>query len=106
MCIRDSVRNSRVIDIYEELLSYGVKPSVYDPVADSEEVKREYGIELIENVEEGAPYDAVIVAVKHDRFKSLSPEFFSSICRTKPIVLDVKGIYDRERFKDLILWRL
>ena len=100
------VRNSRVIDIYEELLSYGVKPSVYDPVADREEVKREYGIELIENVEEGAHYDAVIVAVKHDRFKSLSPEFFSSICRTKPIVLDVKGIYDRERFKDLILWRL
>jgi len=100
------VRNSRVIDIYEELLSYGVKPSVYDPVADREEVKREYGIELIERPEEGAPYDAVIVAVKHDRFKSLSPEFFSSICRTKPVVLDVKGIYDREKFKDLILWRL
>ncbi len=100
------VRNSRVIDIYEELLSFGVKPSVYDPVADREEVKREYGIELLERPEEGAPYDAVIVAVKHDEFKGLSPEFFSSICRTKPIVLDVKGIYDREKFKDLILWRL
>ncbi len=100
------VRNSRVIDIYEELLSYGVKPSVYDPLADREEVKAEYGIDLIERPEEGAPYDAVIVAVKHDEFKELSPEFFSSICRTKPIVLDVKGIYDREKFKDLILWRL
>ena len=100
------VRNSRVIDIYEELLSFGVKPSVYDPVADREEVKREYGIELLERPEEGAPYDAVIVAVKHDQFRELTPDYFASLCRTKPILLDVKGIYDRERFKDFILWRL
>ncbi len=100
------VRNSRVIDIYEELLSYGVKPFVYDPVADREEVKREYGIELIERPQEGVPYDAVIVAVKHDEFRKFSPDFFSSLCRTKPILLDVKGVYDRERFKNIILWRL
>jgi len=100
------VRNSKVIDIYEELSSFGVKPFVYDPVADREDVKREYGIELLEDPNSEKPYDAVIVAVKHDSFRELSPEFFSSICRTKPIVLDVKGIYDREKFKNLILWRL
>lgn len=100
------VRNSKVVDMYEELSSFGIKPFVYDPVADGEDVKREYGIELLESPESEKPYDAVIVAVKHDGFRELPPKFFSSICRTKPIVLDVKGIYDREKFKDLILWRL
>ena len=103
--IRD-IRNTRVTDIYNELLSYGVKPFVYDPLAYPEEVEREYGITPINNVEEGAPYDAVIVAVKHDQFKELKPKFFKKISKTKPIVLDVKGIYDREEFRDIILWRL
>jgi UDP-N-acetyl-D-galactosamine dehydrogenase len=103
--IRD-IRNTRVIDIYTELQSYGVKPSVYDPWAYPEDVKKEFGIELLKDPKEGAPYDAVIVAVKHNEFKDLEPEFFKSVCRTKPIVLDVKGIYDRNKFKDLILWRL
>ena len=103
--IRD-IRNTRVTDIYNELLSYGVKPFVYDPLAYPEEVEREYGITPINSVEEGAPYDAVIVAVKHDQFKELKPKFFKKISKTKPIVLDVKGIYDREEFRDIILWRL
>ncbi|SMO50296.1 UDP-N-acetyl-D-galactosamine dehydrogenase [Balnearium lithotrophicum] len=103
--IRD-VRNTRIVDIYNELLSYGVQPFIYDPYAYPEEVKREYGIELIGSPQEGAPYDAVIVAVKHDQFKGLKPEFFESISKSRPIVLDVKGIYDREEFKNLILWRL
>ncbi len=103
--IRD-IRNTRVTDIYNELLSYGVKPFVYDPLAYPEEVEREYGITPINSVEEGAPYDAVIVAVKHDQFKELKPEFFKKISKTKPILLDVKGIYDRKEFRDIILWRL
>jgi len=103
--IRD-VRNSRVIDIYKELRSFGVKPFIYDPRAIPEEVEREYGIRLLSSPEEMAPYDAVIVAVKHDEFKSLTPEFFRRISISKPILLDVKGIYDRKRFEDVTLWRL
>jgi UDP-N-acetyl-D-galactosamine dehydrogenase len=100
------VRNSKVIDIYRELLSYGVKPFVYDPVADPDEVKREYGIELLNSPESCAPYDAVIVAVKHDQFKELPPDFFRSITVGRPVLIDVKAIYDREAFKDFVLWRL
>ena len=103
--IRD-VRNTRVVDIYRELKTYGVNPFIYDPWAYPDEVKREFGIELLKTPQDRAPYDAVIVAVKHKEFKNLKPEFFKSICKTKPIVLDVKGIYDRSEFKDLILWRL
>ena len=100
------IRNSRVIDIYNELVSYGVKPSVYDPHAEAGEVKKEYGIELLKEPQEGAPYDAVVVAVKHREFLNLKPEFFRKISISKPIIVDVKGIYDRKTFKDLILWRL
>jgi UDP-N-acetyl-D-galactosamine dehydrogenase len=100
------IRNSRVADIYSELLSYGVKPFVYDPHAEPEEVKREYGIELLKTPHQEAPYDAVIVAVKHDEFKELQPEFFKEISISKPIIVDVKGIYDREKFKGATIWRL
>ncbi len=103
--IRD-IRNTRVVDIYEELVSYGVKPFIYDPFADSEEVEREYGIKLLNKPEDEQPYDAVIVAVKHDPFKRLQPEFFKRISVSRPIIVDVKGIYDREKFKDCLLWRL
>lgn len=103
--IRD-VRNTRVIDIYRELESYGINPHVYDPHAIPEEVKEEYGIELLKSPEEMAPYDAVVVAVKHEEFRKLTPEFFEKISVSKPIVMDVKGIYNREEFKDVVLWRL
>ncbi|WP_274530075.1 UDP binding domain-containing protein [Desulfurobacterium thermolithotrophum] len=63
-------------------------------------------MELLNSPEELAPYDAVIIAVKHDKFKKLTPEFFKRISVSKPIVIDVKGIYDREQFKDIVLWRL
>ena len=53
-----------------------------------------------------APYDAVVVAVKHEEFRKLTPEFFKKISVSKPIVMDVKGIYDRKEFKEVVLWRL
>lgn len=100
------VRNTRAVDIYRELESYGVKPFVYDPCAIPEEVKRAYGITLLNQPEEVAPYDAVIISVKHDQFKELTPEFFKNISVSKPIVMDVKGICDRKAFKEIALWRL
>jgi len=100
------VRNTRVVDIYEELKSYGAEPFVYDPKAIPEEVKKEYSIDLISAPEEKAPYDCVIVAVKHEEFKKLEPEFFKRISNGKPILLDVKSIYDRSKFRDVVLWRL
>ncbi|WP_456342416.1 nucleotide sugar dehydrogenase [Thermovibrio sp.] len=100
------IRNSRVIDIYRELQSFGVKPYIYDPHAEPEDVKKEYGVELLKSPKEKAPYDAVIVAVKHREFLNLEPDFFKEISISKPIIVDVKGIYDRKKFKECLLWRL
>ena len=64
------IRNSRVIDVIQELKEFGTHVEVYDPWADKEEVKREYNVPLIESVNL-ADYEAVILAVSHDKFKTL-----------------------------------
>ena len=86
------IRNTRVIDIYRELLSYGVDVQCYDPEADLREVLCEFGINLLET-EPSAFYDAVILAVKH---RALAKHFrvseLAKISREKsPLIIDVKG---------------
>lgn len=102
-------RNTRVIDIVNELREYGIEPLVCDDVADKNEARREYGLELIpfEKVEN---CDAVIVAVAHDKFKSLSKENVDALYKkgkTK-ILLDVKGIFEKKTFEnaEYEYWRL
>jgi UDP-N-acetyl-D-galactosamine dehydrogenase len=63
------IRNSRVIDIYKELLQFGLAVDVYDPYADKHEVKEEYNISLIDKLERS--YDAIILAVSHEEFLTL-----------------------------------
>ena len=101
-------RNTKVMDIYEELLSYGIQPIVVDPVADAYEAKRLYGIDL-HSVEDMCEMDAVIVAVAHEKFSTYTAEQFSQFYReSKKILLDLKGIYDREMFEQsgFDYWRL
>ena len=66
------IRNSRVIDVIQELKEFGTDVAVYDPWADSAEVKREYGLELIDSL--NSKYDAVVLAVAHDKFDGLDIE--------------------------------
>src|SRR5699024_11300688 len=54
------VRNTRVIDIHHELISYGLDVDIYDPWADAQEVKEEYGLAILNEVDENLIYDAVI----------------------------------------------
>lgn len=102
------IRNTKVIDIYKELKDYGVEVFVSDPYAYPEEVKNEYGIELIEDIESNKPYDAVVVAVKHKFFIDMDFNFYKSICNSPPILIDVKGIYDRIKAEKegFVYWRL
>ncbi len=64
------IRNSRVIDVIHELKEFGTQVEIYDPWADVEEVKREYNLSLLENIDL-SNYEAVILAVAHDKFKVL-----------------------------------
>ncbi len=92
------IRNSKVADIINELKSYDINLEVVDPMASSKELKEEYGFGLLP--ETGSDYDAVIIAVAHKEYLSLSEEYFISITKSKAIILDVKGIY-RNKIKKL-----
>lgn len=103
-------RNTKVIDILNELGSYEIHTSVYDPVADKAEAKREYGIDLVSKAEL-KDFDAVLVAVDHDDFKEYSVEDLKAMYSDKnenKILFDVKGIYDKDEFEKagFNYWRL
>ena len=87
------IRNTRVIDIYHELKSYGVDVVCYDPEADLAEVRHEYGLELLEVAPESGPYEAVILAVKHRALLAAYPlEKIRALGGTRPpLIIDVKG---------------
>jgi len=86
------IRNSRVIDIYHELRQFGLNVDVYDPHADANEVKQEYGITLIPKIL--SKYDAVILAVSHTEFLKLNPEKLKN--GRDAVIFDTKAFLDRK----------
>jgi UDP-N-acetyl-D-glucosamine/UDP-N-acetyl-D-galactosamine dehydrogenase len=126
------VRNSKVVDVIRELEEYGIEVKVVDPVADKNDLWREYRISTC-NVEEINGMDAVIFAVPHEDFKSIqlekvkmmfgstlynnlevinevaaTSELEGTIDRNDLVLMDLKGLYDRKEAeqKGLLYWRL
>jgi UDP-N-acetyl-D-galactosamine dehydrogenase len=103
-------RNTKIIDIYNELGEYGITPVVVDPEADADEAKRLYGIDF-DSLDAVKDMDAVIVAVAHKEFESYKPDdiakFFNAKHKTK-VFMDLKGIYDMNEYKapEYSYWRL
>ena len=85
------IRNSKVIDIIHELKEFGTNVEIYDPWADNEEVKHEYGVELIKNIDR--KYDAVVLAVAHDEFETFD---LSKISHETTVIFDVKAKLSKE----------
>ncbi len=86
------IRNTRAIDIYQELKEFGVEVDVYDPWASTEEVKKEFNIDLVSSVDKGS-YEAVVLAVSHKEFLAEKPQ---SYIKSSGIVYDVKGMWDKK----------
>jgi UDP-N-acetyl-D-galactosamine dehydrogenase len=90
------IRNSRVVDVIEELKDFGCEVDIYDPWADPEEVKCEYGLELLSQLSttdintSTNSYDAIVLAVAHNEFKTLDLS-----TNKRQIVYDIKAIIDR-----------
>ena len=85
------IRNTKVVDIYSTLLEYTKNISVYDPWANAEKVYEEYGIRMIDNVNE-KKYDAIILAVGHNEFKTID---IKALGNDISVVFDVKCFLDR-----------
>jgi UDP-N-acetyl-D-glucosamine/UDP-N-acetyl-D-galactosamine dehydrogenase len=85
------IRNSKVIDIYNELLQFGMTVDVYDPHAGKHEVKEEYGIDLVAGLND--KYDAIILAVSHNEFLTIDYKKLSNTNNT--VLFDTKSFLDR-----------
>lgn len=87
------IRNTKIVDIYSTLSEYTSNITVYDPWAEAAEVRREYGIEIVNELNASERYDAVILGVAHKEFLSLD---IKSLLNEKAVVYDVKGVLDRD----------
>jgi UDP-N-acetyl-D-glucosamine/UDP-N-acetyl-D-galactosamine dehydrogenase len=86
------IRNSKVIDVIRELQSFGTNVDIFDPQADGEEVKHEYGLPLIATLSK--KYHAIVLAVNHDEFSKLN---WTAIRQENTVVFDVKGSLDKSK---------
>ncbi len=86
------IRNTKVIEIYKEIAQFGLDVDVYDPHADSKEVRNEYGINLVTTL---SNYDLLIIAVAHKEFSHINLKKLKK--SENSVVYDLKGILDRNQ---------
>ncbi len=91
------IRNSKVADLVREFQTWNVKVLVVDPWADAQEVRHEYGIELVTLEECAGRLDSLVVAVAHQEFASMNGAELRALCKPQgqPVIGDLKSIYDR-----------
>lgn len=96
------IRNSKVVDLIEELYGWGINVVVSDPWADPKEVKAEYGFDL-EVIDSQHPVDSLIVAVGHNEFRALDVSTLKNFCcwDNPPVLADLKALYDLNEMTDL-----
>jgi UDP-N-acetyl-D-galactosamine dehydrogenase len=101
------LRNSKVVDIVQELSSFGIQVLVHDPVADHQEALKEYKIAL-SSWDQLTDCDASILAVKHRQYQELTVSSFSEIVKPGSVIVDVKSVLDQSVFQEAgyQYWRL
>lgn len=90
------VRNTKVVDIYRELLDYNCEVDIYDPWIDAKEAFKEYGIRIISKIE-NQKYDGIILAVSHQQFKDIGIKKIRSFGRSIHLLYDLKYIFNAEQ---------
>lgn len=86
------IRNSKVVDVVSELKSYGAVVDIFDPLADAQEVRHEYGLSLIDKPAQ--KYHAIVLAVSHKEFKELD---LNELSHERAVVYDIKGFFDKSK---------
>jgi len=94
------MRNTKVVDIIEELKTYGCNVDVYDPWVDPEEEKHHYKHGIIKDpFKSDKKYDSIVVAVAHKEFKELSQADYEAISSDTPVIIDIKGIVENPSWR-------
>lgn len=97
------IRNSKIIDTVKEIQSFNISVDVEDPYAEAEEVKEEYGLNLVK--EDGRDYDAVIIATPHDKYLLLTAQDLYKMTRPSGLIADLKGIF-KNKISERAYWSL
>jgi len=87
------IRNTKVVDIIDELKQYGVNVDVYDPWVDAEEAQHEYGVTPVAELSSAA-YDGIVVAVAHHQFKQMGINGMKALAKSEHVIYDLKYIVD------------
>ena len=93
------MRNTKVVDIISELVSYGADVDVHDPWVNADEAKNEYGLDLVSTPDKGE-YDVVVLAVSHDEFRELGVHGIRDFGKTGSILYDVKYQFPKDLSDD------
>lgn len=93
------IRNTKVTDVIADLHSFHTNIDIYDPWADAEEVKHEYGLTLVENPKQNH-YDAVIITVAHNQIRDMGIEAIHKLCKDNHVIFDVKYLFNKEDVDD------
>jgi len=89
------IRNTKIIDIYQDFIGVGISTDIFDPVANHTEVKKEYGVDLLLEIKSDF-YDIIIIAVAHDVFLKLGFNAIKSFGVTDSIIFDIKSIFPNQ----------
>lgn len=89
------LRNTRVVDVVEELRDFGLEVDVHDPWVDPSEAQREYGIDLVDAPQAGA-YAGIILAVAHDTFREMGSAQIRTLGADKHLFFDLKNVFDAD----------
>ncbi|MGB3211993.1 MAG: Vi polysaccharide biosynthesis UDP-N-acetylglucosamine C-6 dehydrogenase TviB [Desulforhopalus sp.] len=90
------LRNTKVTDILSEFAEYGIRVDVYDPWVNADEAFQEYGLRLIENIQEDT-YSGIVIAVAHQQFAEMSISELRKLCKDKSVIYDVKSLFPGEQ---------
>jgi UDP-N-acetyl-D-galactosamine dehydrogenase len=101
------IRNTKVMDIVEELWQYNINPIIFDPIADKYEAKHSYNV-LLKELDDFGNLDVIVIAVAHSQFKEYNPNLLKKYFSGTPILFDIKGIFNKFIFENsgYIYWRL
>lgn len=91
------LRNTRVVDLARQFGEYRAQVDIYDPWADADEARREYGIELLVNPPAAASYDAIVLAVAHDEFRTLGADGARRFGRGDALLYDIKSLFPQDQ---------
>lgn len=89
------LRNTKVVDVINELQEYGATIDVHDPRADADEAEKLYGLKLVRDPQAGQ-YDGVLLAVPHQEFKQENPAVLRRLGKQNSVFMDLKGIFDKQ----------